>query len=739
MKTYDPSKTPAAPHDTARALVKGEAPFIDDRPHTQGEVLVGLFLSSKAHARIKKTQIKEALAMPGILGIWGGDDLAHNIWGSIIHDQPLLANRLVSYLGEPIFLIAGLSKAEIEAAKAKIIVEYQELPAIFSIEEAIEKKSFIGPKRTIERGTAEKILKKAKHRLEGSFDCGGQDHFYLESQAALAYPEELDRVVVHSSTQHPTEVQHVLAHALNLQYHQVVCVVARMGGGFGGKESQAAPFGAYAGIVAHKLKRPARLVLTKDEDMLITGKRHPFKFFYDLCYSPSGAFEALSIDIYSDGGAYADLSTSIMERCMLHVDNAYYIPHIKINGQVCKTHFQSNTAFRGFGGPQGVAFIEHLIEELALLVGRDPLELRKKNCYGISLRNRTPYGQKLTNNTLPEIFKKLEKSSDYKKRRREIGSYNQKSRTHLRGLSLTAVKFGISFTTTFLNQGNALVQVHRDGSVQVSTGATEMGQGVNTKIAQVVAQCFDIPLDWVRVMPTSTEKNANTSPTAASSGSDINARAAFEAASRIQARLKKIRRKNMSFAQVVNQAYLSRVSLGEYAYFKTPDIFFDKEKGQGTPFFYFTNGAAVSEVLIDRLTGELKVLRTDILMDLGRPINTHVDWGQTLGAFIQGQGWVTTEKLFWNEEGKLLTHSPTTYKIPNIQDIPRDFRVNFLDNPHNQKNILGSKAVGEPPLLLGASIFCAVKNALSYAQAGAHLKIPATAEEILMNLSRYQS
>ncbi len=619
----------------------------------------------------------------------------------------------------------------------------------------------------------------------------GQDHFYLESQACVVYPKEDGQVEIHASSQHPSEVQQMVAEALGLKFHQVVCIVKRMGGGFGGKESQAAPFAVYASLVARKLKRPARLILTKDDDMQITGKRNPFDNEYEVGFDNNGKILALDFALYSDGGAYADLSTAIMERAMLHSDNAYYIENMRVTGQVCKTNTAPNTAFRGFGGPKGMLTVENAIEEIAIHLNKDSLDIREANVYRKG--QHTHYGQEIDDNILPEIFHQLRKSSNYDQRRKEISAFNAQSKNAVKGLSLTPIKFGISFTTRFLNQANALVNLLPDGTAQVSTGATEMGQGVNTKIAQVVMEAFGISYENVRIMPTATDKNANTSATAASSGSDLNGRAAEDACNQLMARLSQVAEKifarppewrgrkvagtgsapeiqiedkrelnpdssivfangevsdkksgqKISFVELLQEAYLNRISLSAYGFYRYPGIFFNKETGQGKPFFYYTNGVAVSEVHVDKFTGEIKILRSDILMDLGRTQNYGIDHGQVTGAFVQGLGWATTEKLFYNEQGQLKTYSPSTYKIPSVHDIPREFNVEFIENNLNERNIKGSKAVGEPPLMLAISVWTAIKNALAYnAQLQnkknkiPELSLPATQEVVLMSLEQ---
>jgi len=757
------------PHDSAPGHVSGESIYIDDMPFARNELFVDFWGSPVAHGKILSLNLEAAAKIPGVVGLYTHQDIdGHNHFGPIIVDEVLLAEELCEFIGQPIVVIAAETRQAITLAKKAIQAEFEPLPPVFAIEEAIAKQQFIGNTRRILRGDPEAAFQAAEYVHEGTFVNGGQDHFYLESQAALVYPGEYRTLTVHSSTQNPSEVQREIANILGLQHHQVICVTKRMGGAFGGKETQATHPAAMAALVALKTQRPARIVLNKDDDMRTTGKRHPFRNRYKVAFNRDGLILGLKVDFFSDGGAMADLSTSIMGRAMTHAENAYYLPNVEITGTVCKTNFPPNTAFRGFGGPQGIANMEAIIEEIAHILGKDAYEIRKLNCFGIEERNTTPYGQVVQNNWLPEIFQRLAKTSEYVQRRVAVGEFNATSRTHLKGLSMTPVKFGISFNTKFLNQGNALVNVYLDGTVQVSTGGTEMGQGLNTKIRQLVADEFGIPPESVLVMSTSTEKNNNTSATAASSGTDINGSAAVIASQKIRERLTQFaanhlsckaaglppsgshiryengqifdtRRpeKRVSFVEMVKLAYLDRVDLGERGFYATPGVDFNWETGQGTPFLYFTTGCAVAEVLIDRFTGDLKVERLDVLMDIGKPINPGIDRGQITGAFVQGMGWVTTEELKFSESGELLSHSPTTYKIPNIQDIPEIFNVDWVENDGNHMNVRRSKAVGEPPLVLGISVWAAVKNALGYLSKVCvpELHLPATNEEILTRLT----
>lgn len=766
-------------HDSAILHVTGESLFIDDRPKLLNEVLVGVMGAPVSSGRIKKIDFSEALKLEGIFGVYTACDFPHNRWGTIVPEQPILVDDQIGYMDEPLCLIAGDCLQVIDRAKKLIKIEVEETTPILTIDEALLAQQFICIATPFKRGDVEDALKNSPHVLKGSFECGGQEHFYMESQASIAYPLENGQMEIHSSSQHPTETQHVVAHALQLDFSQVVCVVKRMGGGFGGKESQAAHFAAMAALVASKLKRPARLALTKDDDMMMTGKRHPFKNIYEIGFDHQGKIRAFKSQLYANGGAYTDLTPSILDRAMFHIDGCYYFEHCLIEGAAVRTNQHSNTAFRGFGGPQGNMTIESVIEDMANFLKIDGFDIRRLNLYGKDSRNHTPYGQLVENNLLPEIFERLYSSSGYKKLAEDIKKFNLKASGKLRGLSMTGCKFGIAFTARHLNQGNALVNVHLDGTVQVSTGATEMGQGVNTKIQQIVAQAFGIPYFKVVMMPTSTEKNHNTSPTAASSGADINGAATLLACEKILERLKwmahlhfsgtihndkdefpplvkgavntdhiilenetvrnSLTDESLPWVDILKMAYMNRISLGGYAFFKTEGLGFDKKNLTGKAFNYFTNGAAVSMVEIDEYSGELKVLRTDILMDLGRAINPGIDMGQVSGAFVQGMGWVTTENLYYHQNGKLLSHSPTTYKIPNIQDIPREFNIELIENHSNTQNVMRSKAVGEPPLLLSASVWSAVKNALSFRSKNKlpHITSPATNEVILMELSRY--
>ena len=757
------------PHDSALGHVTGEALFVDDITPVKNELIVDFISSPVAHGNIKSLNSKELAQQDGIAGVFTHEDIpGENLYGPVVQDEPILASDIVQYVGQPVAIIAGESHRAIREAKKKVRLNIKELKPVFTIDEAILAKQYIGEKRTFKQGDFEKAWRESEHMLKGTFVCSGQEQFYLESQAALAHPGEHGDIHIHSSTQNPSEIQTVVAEALGIGNHQVVCVCKRMGGGFGGKETQAAIPAVMAGLVATITGRPARVAYTKDDDMRSTGKRHPYKIHYKAAFTSKGKITGVRFDIYSNGGAAADLSGSVLERTLFHSDNAYYIPNLIFNGVICKTNFPPNTAFRGFGGPQGMANIENVIQEIAIYLQKDALEIRRMNCYTNRGRNITPYGQVVKNHILPEIIDQLAETSQYRKRMKQVEEFNRNSQTHLRGLALTPMKFGISFTTTFLNQGNALVNVYRDGTVQVSTGGTEMGQGLNTKIRQLVADEFGISYYDVKLMITSTEKNNNTPPTAASASTDLNGIAAVNACQKIRSKLcvvasnyfknqekglkpsvkqicfednsvfdKRNPKNKLAFRKLVQLAFMERVSMGERGFYQTPEIQFNRDTEKGEPFFYYTMGASVSEVLIDRFTGQLSLERADLLMDIGESINPGIDRGQIIGGFIQGLGWVTNEELRYSDKGELLSFSPTTYKIPNIQDLPEIFNVETITNPYHQINIRRSKAVGEPPLMLCLSVWSAVKHALSSVQKDAcpQLNLPATAEEILRRLT----
>jgi xanthine dehydrogenase large subunit len=761
------------PHDSAAGHVTGTAPYLDDLPLRSDELLVGFVGSPIAAGKITSLELDAARKIPGIVGIYTANDIpGDKHFGPLFKDEPVLADGELLYVGQPVVVIAAENRDALRAAKKALKISATATDPILSIERSIELGRFIGPARRIARGDAALALAAAPRRLSGVFQCLGQEQFYLESQAAIAYPGEQGQMVVYSSTQNTSEIQVVVADLLGIGQHQVVCVCKRMGGGFGGKETQAALPAMLAALVAHKTGRAARLIYNKDEDMCSTGKRHPYRNEWEVGFDDTGRILGLKTQFFSDGGCSADLSLAVMERTMLHAENAYYIPDVDIHGRVCFTNLPSNTAFRGFGGPQGVAAIENITFEIAQELGIDPLEVQQRNLYGVGERNITPYCQTFTRNHLPEIVETLAQSSDYMNRRHAIEAQNASDRLRLRGIALSPVKFGISFTTRFMNQASALVNLYTDGTVQVSTGGTEMGQGLNTKIRQLVADEFGI--DWKRVvlMPTSTEKNANTSPTAASAGTDLNGAAALNAARQIKDRLAAFAagqfanpelglaespenvefadgyafdnrnpNQRLEFGELCGAARRNRVDLGAHGFYATPGVDYNRETGRGNPFLYYTQGAAVAEVEIDRFTGDLAVKRVDLLIDIGRSINPGVDRGQVIGGFVQGMGWVTAECLVYDDRGELLSHSPTTYKIPAITDVPRIFNCEFFPNDDNVENVARSKAVGEPPLMHATCVWTAVKHALHCVAPDRRidLRLPATGEEILRCLTELEA
>lgn len=761
------------PHDSARTHVTGESAYLCDRLPLPNELLVGFVGSPVARGRIRSVDTTAARRREGVVAVFTARDIpGTNGFGPLAHDQPFLASETVSHAGEPIVLVVARTREALHAALAEVRIDIAETTPVLTIAEAIRANSFMGETRVFSLGDVTAGFERATHVIEGAFESGAQEHYYFETQSAISYPAEDGAIEVHSSTQHPTETQHAVAAMLGLPQSRVVCVTKRLGGGFGGKESQAAHFAGLAALVTHHTGRPARLILERDQDMICTGKRHPFQSRYRIGIDASGRILALESELFANGGAWLDLSPAILDRALFHATNAYYVPNVKLVAKICRTNLPSNTAFRGFGAPQGALAMEHMIEEIARVLKTDPLEIRRINLFGKDERNETSYGQRVVEHSLPDLVERLAQTSHYRERREAILA--TRPGAVLRGISLVPVNFGISFTTTFLNQGNALVNVHLDGSVQVSTGAVEMGQGVNIKIAQCVADVFGIPVEQVRVMPTSTEKNHNTSATAASSGADLNCGAAMEAALRIRERLAhcacahfvgekgeislKSQRQTagvefsrgvvfdrtrpdtrISFENLLRIAFMNRVSLGEYAHYRTPDIHFDRVSNKGAPFRYFTQGAAVTEVEIDRFTGMARIVQADILMDLGESFNTAIDRGQILGAFLQGVGWLTNEEVVFSDKGILLSSSTSTYKIPAITDLPERLHCRLWNSHPGPSGAKGSKAVGEPPLLLAISAWTAIRNALETVPGveTSSLCAPATGERILLLLDRH--
>lgn len=749
----------AIPHESAHLHVSGEATYIDDIPELVGTLHCALGLSSHAHANIKSIDLDPVRNAEGVVAVYTADDIVGvNDFGPINPDDPIFAESEVVYIGQPIFVAVAESYDSARRAVRKAVVEYEELPAIIDPKEAAKADSLVIPPMQLKQGQAKKKLAQAPLRLQGEFSVGGQEHFYLEGQVSYVIPKEDDKYHVYCGTQHPTEMQHVVAHALNINFNQVTVEIRRMGGGFGGKESQSALFACISAIAASHLKRPVKIRLDRDDDMLITGKRHCFQYDYEVGFDKKGVIQAARLTMTSRAGHSTDLSPPVAARAICHFDNAYYLSDVDIQVLCAKTNTQSNTAFRGFGGPQGAIAIEYIIDNIARELGKDPLEVRKANFYskkGIDDRNITPYNQPVKDNVIHELVAELETSSDYQQRRASTRDFNEQNTILKKGIALTPVKFGISFNVLQYNQAGALVHIYQDGTILVNHGGTEMGQGLNTKVAQVVASELGISVEFVRSTATRTDKIANTSATAASTGSDLNGKAAENAAQKIKQRLCKlaaekyggaiddvrlednkviVNKKEISFPEFVVEAYVARVQLWSDGFYTTPKIHWDKDNMKGRPFFYFAYGAAVSEVVVDTLTGEWKLLRADLLHDAGNSINPAIDIGQIEGAFIQGMGWLTTEELCWNEKGLLTTHAPSTYKIPAVNDCPKDMRTHLFKNENREETIRRSKAVGEPPLLLAFSVFFAIRDAVASVtdyKVNPPLNAPATCEQIL--------
>jgi xanthine dehydrogenase large subunit len=755
------------PHESAVLHVLGEATYTDDVPEVQGTLHAALGLSQKAHANIRSVDLEAVSNARGVVAVYTARDIPGlNDCGPIIHDDPIFADGKVEYVGQPIFVVVADSHDNARRAARLAKIDYEELPAILTPQEAKKAKSFVLPPMYLARGDFKRAFEQSPHRVKGELYVGGQEQFYLEGQISYAIPKEDNGMLVLCSTQHPSEMQHVVAHALGLHSHHIVVECRRMGGGFGGKESQSALWAAAAAISAARLKRPVKLRADRDDDMMVTGKRHCFHYEYEVGYDNDGRITAAKVEMVSRAGYSADLSGPVATRAVCHFDNTYYLSDVDIAAMCGKTNTQSNTAFRGFGGPQGAIAIEYVIDDIARNLGRDQLDVRKLNFYGRSDeegRNVTPYGQKVENNVIHDLVAELEASSDYRKRRIAVQAFNAASPVLKKGLAITPVKFGIAFNLTHLNQAGALVHVYVDGSVLVNHGGTEMGQGINTKVAQVVAHELGLNLSHVRVTATDTSKVANTSATAASTGADLNGKAAQDAANKIRARLAvfaakeyggeataatfsndfvHINGKSIAFADLVQKAYLARVQLWSDGFYATPGLHWDAKTMTGNPFSYFAYGAAVAEVVVDTLTGEWKLLRADALYDAGNSLNPAIDIGQVEGAFIQGMGWLTTEELWWNKGGKLMTHAPSTYKIPGISDCPDDFYVKLYKNRNTADSIHRSKAVGEPPLLLPFSVFFAIRDAVASVadyKFNPPLNAPATSEEILKAVEAVQA
>jgi xanthine dehydrogenase large subunit len=754
-------------HDSAIAQICGSATYVDDIPEVRGTLHAAPILSQVAHGKLLGVDTRVALNMPGVVNVVLASDVVGSpMLAAFSGDEPIFAVDTVQHVGQVIGLVVAHSVQDARRAARKVQVSIEALPPVLTLQDAVAAQSFVLPPVQVRRGNAQSALQTAVHTLHGTMEVGGQEHFYLEGQVAYALPQEQDQWLIYSSTQHPGEVQHWVAHALGLDNNAVRVECRRMGGGFGGKETQAGHLAVWAALAAHKTGQAVKLRLDRDDDFMITGKRHPFSYDYAVGFDDTGRLTALQLVMAVNCGFSADLSGPVADRAIFHTDNAYYLSDVDITSYRCKTNTQSHTAFRGFGGPQGVILIEALMGDIARHLKLDPLDVRLRNLYSdealpgtTAKRDTTHYQMKVEDNILQPLLSKLELSSQYRRRAEAISAWNATSPVLKRGIAITPVKFGISFTATLFNQAGALVHVYTDGSVQLNHGGTEMGQGLHTKVAQIVADELGVDFHKVRVTASDTSKIPNASATAASASTDLNGRAAQFAARHVRDNLAAfvcgldrcgagaIRfeggqvhspKASRSFEEVVRMAYANRIQLWSDGFYRTPKIHYDKTTLTGRPFFYFSYGAACTEVAIDTLTGESRVLAVDILHDVGRSINPAIDMGQIEGGFVQGMGWLTTEQLVWNDKGVLTTHAPSTYKIPTAGDVPERFKVDLWPEPNREDNVFGSKAVGEPPFMLAISVYEAVRDAIAQARDDGRmvkLAAPATAEHVLNALT----
>jgi xanthine dehydrogenase large subunit len=779
MKPPHAAATPvvgaALPHESAALHVAGRAAYVDDLPELAGTLHAALGLSPVAHGRLLSIDVEALKREPGVVAVLTAADIpGTNDCGPIVHDDPILAEGEVRYLGQPVFVVVAHEReaARRAAAKAKQVLRIEPLPAVLSVREAHARGDHVVPSMHLSRSQSpdgeagvRRAIAAAPHRLAGQFSLGGQEQFYLEGQISYALPQDDGGLKIHCSTQHPSEMQAVVAHALGLAANQVLVECRRMGGGFGGKESQSALFACVAALAASQLNRPVKLRPDRDDDFLVTGRRHGFEFDWAVGFDDEGRVLGYELTLLGHAGHSADLSPPVMTRAICHVDNAYWLPEVAIHGHLPRTHTQSNTAFRGFGGPQGALVTEVVLDSIARHLGRDAFAVRQANWYGTGERNVTPYRQVVTDNVIAPLADELAASAGYAARCRDAELFNASSPVLKKGLALTPVKFGISFNVNHYNQAGALVHVYLDGSVLVNHGGTEMGQGLNTKVAQVVAHELGLPLERVRCTAADTSKVANTSATAASTGSDLNGKAAQDAARQIRDRLAALAAsllggeaaalrfadgqihapdgRTLAFDTLVQQAYQARVQLWSDGFYATPGLHWDRATLTGRPFYYFAYGAAVSEVLLDTLTGEWKLTQADLLHDVGASLNPAIDIGQIEGAFVQGMGWLTSEELVWHPQtGALLTHAPSTYKIPTANDVPEAFTTRLYANRNAEDSIHRSKAVGEPPLLLAFSVFLALRDAVAACgPAGCQppLQAPATPEALLRAVNAVRS
>jgi xanthine dehydrogenase large subunit len=743
------------PHDSAFKHVQGAADYIDDMPEPEGLLHVAVGGSPGARGRIVRIDLDLVRSFSGVYAVIAAGDIpGKNDISPTSGDEPVFAAERVEFHGQPVFAVIAATRDIARRAASLAVIEIdRELPNV-TVEQGMEAGESVLPDYAFVGGNPDEAIAVSPNRLSGVLHIGGQEHFYLEGQIALAVPGEDRDMLVYSSTQHPSEVQHTVARALGVADSYVTCQVRRMGGGFGGKETQATQWAVIAALAAHVTRRPCKFRLDRDADMVMTGKRHDFRVDWSVGFGAEGRIDAVNLQLAARCGCSADISAGVVDRAMFHSDNAYFLPAYRIHSRRVKTNTVSNTAFRGFGGPQGVLAIERVIDAIAWHLGLDPLDVRKANLYRHG-GDLTPYGQTVEDHdALTRLVKELERTSDYRRRRKSIEAFNASSPILKRGLALTPVKFGISFTLTSLNQAGALVHVYQDGSVHLNHGGTEMGQGLFQKVAQIAAEEFGIGLERVRITATSTDKVPNTSPTAASAGTDLNGMAVQVACGEIKARLRKfaaatwevaedkvefrddhvfIGNASVSFAELAKMAYAARIHLSAAGFYKTPKLHWDRARGTGRPFLYYAYGAACSEIIVDPTTGEMKVDRVDILHDVGRSLNPAIDIGQIEGGFVQGMGWLTTEELVFDSDGRLLTHAPSTYKIPVASDVPDDFRVALFDNENQEPTIYRSKAVGEPPLMLATSVFAAIADAVHSIRPGmpVELDAPATPESIV--------
>ncbi len=749
-------------HESGEKHVTGSANYTDDLLEPEGLLFGAIGFSKYAHAIIKNIDLREVEKSDGVISVVTINDIPGlNDVGPVLPGDPIFPKKIAEYYGQPLFAVAAKSNEQARKAILKAKVSYKKLKPIITIKEALKNKNFISKPKKISKGKPFLSLKNAKNYLKNNFTTGSQEHFYLEGQVAMTIPLEENDFLIYSSTQHPSETQKILAKMLNQLDNSITVDVRRIGGGFGGKETQSFIFAAISTLLSYKSKKPVKIRMDRDDDMIITGKRHDFYSEYEVGFNDKGIIEGLVMKLASRCGFSTDLSLAINDRALFHLDNTYYLPNISVTNYLCKTNTASNTAFRGFGGPQGMMCIENIINDISVYLGIDAHIIRKNNFYQKNHNNITHYNMKIEDNVINELFNQLLNSSNYNERCKKINKFNSKNKYLKKGIAITPVKFGISFTTTFLNQAGSLVHIYNDGSVHLNHGGIEMGQGTHTKIAQLVANRLGLEFNKIKITSTRTDKVPNTSASAASATTDLNGAAVLNAIDKIKENINKyvkdkykisvknvvyrngkiiFKNKQFKFKDLIMEAYLNRIHLSSSGFYKTPKIFFDKKNFKGRPFYYFVYGASISEVIVDTLTGENKLLQVDILQDVGKSINEAIDFGQIEGGFIQGAGWLTIEEVNWNSIGKLTTHSPSTYKIPSVNDMPKNFNVKIFKEGVNKENVVNkSKTTGEPPLMLAMSNFFAIKNAISNISQNKNkiqLDAPATPEKILMAIEK---